>query len=61
MPGRWVQDYRADEAQAFRGSGKLTPEQEELRRLRAENRQSKLEREILKKRRPSSRKSRTEI
>lgn len=59
--GRWAQEYRADATQAFRGNGKLTPEQEGLRRLRAENRQLKLEREILKKRRPSSRKSRTEI
>ena len=49
MLGRWVQEYRADEAQAFRGNGNLTPEQEELRRLRIENRQLKLEREILKK------------
>jgi len=51
MLRRWVKEYEADEtqAQAFRGNGKLTPEQEELRRLRAENRQLKLEREILKK------------
>ncbi len=49
MLGRWVQEYQADEAEAFRGNGKLTAEQEELRRLRAENKQLKLEREILKK------------
>jgi len=34
--------------QAFRGNGKLTPEQEEIRRLRIENKQLKLERQILK-------------
>jgi len=31
------------------GNGKLTVEQEELRRLRAENKQLRLEREVLKK------------
>ncbi len=49
MLRRWIKEYEADEEQAFRGNGSLTPEQEELRRLRAENRQLKLEREILKK------------
>ena len=49
MLRRWVKEYEADEGQAFRGNGKLTPEQEELRRLRREVRQLKLEREILKK------------
>ena len=49
MLGRWVQEYKAEETQAFRGNGKLTAEQEELRRLRSENKQLKLEREILKK------------
>lgn len=49
MLGRWIKEHQADEAQAFRGNGQLTPEQDELRRLRAENRQLKLEREILKK------------
>ena len=48
--GRWVKEYqKQDEGQAFRGNGKLTPEQEELRRLRDENRQLKMERDILKK------------
>ena len=49
MLNRWVREYRADEGEAFRGNGKLTAEQEELRRLREENRRLKLEREILKK------------
>ncbi len=48
--GRWVKEYQnQDEDQAFRGNGKLTPEQEELRHLRTENRQLKMEKEILKK------------
>ena len=49
MLGRWIKEYQEDEGEAFRGNGKLTAEQEELRRLRAENKQLKLEREILKK------------
>ncbi len=49
MIGRWVKEYKADESEAFRGNGKLTAEQEELRRLREENRRLKVEREVLKK------------
>ena len=49
MIGRWVKEYKADESEAFRGNGKLTAEQEELRRLGEENRRLKLEREVLKK------------
>ena len=49
MLGRWVQEHQSDDNdQAFRGNGKLTPEQEEIRRLKEENRQLKLERQILK-------------
>ena len=48
--GRWVKEYQEqDEGQAFRGNGKLTAEQEELRRLRTENKQLKMEKDILKK------------
>ena len=49
MLGRWIKEFQANDWEEFRGNGKLTTEQEELRRLRAENRQLKLEREILKK------------
>ena len=48
MPGRWVKEFQLDESEAFRGNGKLTAEGEELRRLRAENRRLKMERDILK-------------
>lgn len=49
MLGRWVREQQADkDGQAFRGNGKLTPEQAELRQLRAENKRLKLERQILK-------------
>jgi len=47
--GRWVREHQADSGQAFRGNGKLTPEQEEIRALKAENKRLKMEKEILKK------------
>lgn len=48
--GRWVTEFQEqDEGQAFRGNGKLTPEQEEIRRLKEENKQLKMKKEILKK------------
>ena len=47
--GRWIKEFQQDEGEAFRGNGKLTSEQEELRRLREENRRLKMERDILKK------------
>ncbi len=49
MLGRWVKEHQADEGQAFRGNGKLTPEQEELRNLRAQVKRFQMEKEILKK------------
>jgi len=48
MLGRWKRESEELE-DAFRGNGKLNPEQLELRRLQAENRQLRMEREILKK------------
>ena len=47
--GRWIKEYETEDGQAFRGNGKLTPEQAEIRRLREENRRLKMEKEILKK------------
>lgn len=49
MLGRWIKENEANNnGQAFRGNGKLTPDQEEIRRLKIENKQLKLERQILK-------------
>ena len=49
MLSRWIKEYQADDnGQSFRGNGKLTPEQEEIRRLKVGNKQLKLERQILK-------------
>ena len=49
MLGRWVSEQRTDGGQAFRGNGKLTPEQEEIRKLRSQVKNLKMEKEILKK------------
>jgi len=49
MLARWIKEFQADESEAFRGNGKRTQEQEELHRLREENRHLKQERELLKK------------
>jgi transposase len=49
MLGRWIKESESDDGQAFRGNGKLTPEQFELRQLREENKCLKMERDILKK------------
>lgn len=48
MLGRWIREHKADDGQAFRGNGKLTAEQEEVRKLRARVKQLELEKRILK-------------
>ena len=50
MLGRWVKEHRdIEDGQAFRGNGKLTPEQEEIKKLKAEIKRLEMERDILKK------------
>ena len=46
---RWIKEFEPGDGQAFRGNGKLSPEQAEIRRLKEENRRLKMEKEILKK------------
>lgn len=46
---RWVRESRDDGEEAFRGNGNRTSEQEELYRLREENKRLRMEKEILKK------------
>ena len=46
---RWIKEHEADAGQSFRGNGKLTPDQAEIRRLKEENRRLKMEKDILKK------------
>jgi transposase len=49
MLGRWIKEHQGDDGQSFRGNGRLTAEQTEIRRLREENRRLKMEKDILKK------------
>ncbi|MBB6545199.1 transposase [Thalassotalea piscium] len=49
MLGRWIKEAENDDGQAFRGNGKLTPEQEEIRQLKAQVKRLEMEREVLKK------------
>lgn len=46
---RWKNQLITDDEQAFPGHGKMSPEKEELIRLRKENKRLKMEKEILKK------------
>lgn len=47
--GRWIKEEEMDAGESFRGQGKLTSEQLEIRRLKEENKRLKMEKEILKK------------
>ena len=47
--GRWVNELKEDDGHVFRGDGKLTLEQLELRQLREEVKRLKMEKEILQK------------
>ena len=46
---RWIKEHEQDnDGQAFCGNGKLTPEQEEIRQLKAKVRQLEMDKNILK-------------
>lgn len=49
MLRRWKHQINEQGEDAFPGKGRLLPEQEELSRLREENKRLRMEREILKK------------
>jgi transposase len=49
MLQRWKRELAAREPEAFPGNGRLSPEQEEVHRLRGENKRLRMERDILKK------------
>jgi len=58
---KWKNQLVGDSAEAFPGKGHMTPEKEELHRLRTENKRLRMEHEILKKPRPSLPKNRCKI
>ncbi|MGB2739092.1 MAG: IS3 family transposase [Cognaticolwellia sp.] len=47
--GRWIKEAENDDGHAFRGNGKLTPEQDEIRKLKAQVKRLEMERENIKK------------
>ena len=49
MLRRWVKELDTDDGLAFRGNGKLTPDQEEIRTLKARVKRLEMEKDILKK------------
>ena len=47
---RWIREHQADDdGHAFRGNGKLTPDQEEIRNLKTQVKRLQMEKDILKK------------
>ena len=49
MLDRWLKEYREQKEKSFPGSGNESGGQDELSRLREENRRLRMEKEILKK------------
>jgi transposase-like protein len=47
--GCWIKEEENGDGQAFRGNGKLTPDQEEIRTLKSHVKRLEMERKILKK------------
>lgn len=47
--GRWKKKYEEGKIEPFPGKGRLSPEDDELRRLRRENKRLRMEHDILKK------------
>ena len=48
MLSRWINEHKNDEGHAFRGNGKLTPEQAEIRVLKTQVKRLQTEKDILK-------------
>ena len=57
----WVKAFAADPQYVFHGQGHMNPEQLEIERLRREVMKLKAERDILKKLRPTSLRTRYEV
>ena len=58
---RWKKKSEEGKVEPFSGQGRLSPEDEELRQLRREKKRLRMERDILKKQWPSSRRNRNEV
>lgn len=48
MLGRWIKEQADDNDQAFRGHGKMTAEQQQIKDLQAQVKRLQMEKEILK-------------
>jgi transposase len=48
MLGRWIKELDTDDGLAFRGNGKLTPDQEEIKKLKVQVKRLEMEKDILK-------------
>lgn len=49
MLGRWKREVEAQQSAAFPGNGRVSPDQEELQRLREDNKRLRMARDMLKK------------
>ena len=49
MLGRWIKETGSEDGQVFRGNGKLSPEQEQIRNLKKQVKRLEMEKDILKK------------
>ena len=49
MLGRWIKEQESGDGHAFRGNGKLTADQEEIRKLKTRVNRLEMEKDILKK------------
>jgi transposase len=49
MLGRWKREFDTQGSAAFPGNGRMASDQEELRRLRDENKRLRMERDMLQK------------
>ena len=49
MLGRWITECKQEDGQAFRGNGKPTEEQQQIRDLQAQVKRLQMEKDILKK------------
>ncbi len=49
MLARWIKELDTEDGHAFRGNGKLSPEQEQIKELQRRVKRLEMEKEILKK------------